>query len=358
MTETTYRAVGRRSIVKAVALAGTSLAAPALIARDASAQTAQITVADPGGPFGEAFGKAFYRPFEQATGIRVINVARAAEPTAQFRAMVETRAYTWDCCILTLSARDILMRQNLLEPIRLSQADVPDVMPEALHTHWLGTDVYATILAIRTDKIEGPAPESWADFWNVQRFPGRRALRRDPIDTLEEALLADGVPLADLYPLDVDRAFKSLDRIKPHVSAWWTGGAQSTQMLQSGDIPMLPTWNGRAQPVVDAGLPLKIVWNQGLYSIEGWGIPRDSPRADAARQFVRFCADAERQAAYTDALAYGPTNLKAYNHIRPERAAVLPTAPANLKLMRLADENWWSANRAQASERFAAWILR
>ena len=339
-------------------LGAAALATPALIARDAAAQTRQITVADPGGPFGEAFGRAFYRPFEGATGIRVVNVARAAEPTAQFRAMVETRAYTWDCCILTLSARDILMRQNLLEPINLTRADLPDVMPEAVHTHWLGTDVYATILAVRTDRLQGPAPESWADFWNTARFQGRRALRRDPIDTLEQALMADGVAQANLYPLDLDRAFRNLDRIKPQVQAWWTGGAQATQMLQAGEVAMIPTWNGRAQPVLDAGLPARIIWNQGLYSIEGWSIPRGCPRADLARQFVRFCADAQRQAAYTDALAYGPTNLKAYDHIRAERAAVLPTAPQNLSVMRLADEDWWSANRAAATERFNAWVLR
>ncbi|WP_426955630.1 ABC transporter substrate-binding protein [Muricoccus radiodurans] len=353
MRDIAGRGFGRRGFLVAGALA-----APAIIAGEARSQSRTLTVADPGGPFGEAYGKAFYRPFEQQAGVRVVNVARPAEPTAQFRAMVDTRAYTWDCCILTLSARDILMRQNLLEPINLPQSDVPDVMPEALTTHWLGTDVYATILAVRTDRIQGPAPESWADFWNVQRFAGRRALRRDPIDTLEQALMADGVEQASLYPLDLDRAFRSLDKIKPHVAAWWTGGAQATQMLQAGEVAMIPTWNGRAQPVLDAGLPVKIVWNGGLYSIEGWGIPRGSPRADLARQFIRFCADAQRQAAYTDALAYGPTNLKAYDHISPARAAVLPTAPDNLKVMRLANEDWWSANRATATERFNAWVLR
>ena len=347
------RLIQRRGI-----LAAGALAAPMLAAGPLRAQTRQITVADPGGPFGESFGRAFYRPFEAATGIRVVNVARPAEPTAQFRAMVETRAYTWDVCILTLSARDILGRQNLLEPIGLSRADAPDLMPEALTPFWMGTDVYATILAVRTDKLGGPVPNSWADLWDVAKFPGRRAMRRDPIDTLEEALLADGVPLDKLYPLDLDRAFRSLDRIKPHVAAWWTGGAQATQMLQSGEVAMIPTWNGRAQPVVDAGLPVKIIWNQALYSIEGWGIPRGSPRADAARQFIKFCADAKQQAIYTETLAYGPTNLKAYDHIPAARAALLPTHPDNLKLMRIADEDWWSANRAAASERFAAWILR
>ncbi|MBL6456034.1 ABC transporter substrate-binding protein [Belnapia sp. T6] len=345
----------RRTFLRAGTL---GLAAPALIAERSQAQTRSITVADPGGPFGEAFGKAFYRPFEQATGIRVVNVARPAEPTAQFRAMVETKSYTWDCCILTLSARDIMVKQNLLEPIGLKPEDAPGMMPEALTPFWMGTDVYATILAVRTDKLGGPAPESWADLWNVAKFPGRRSLRKDPIDTLEEALLADGVPLADLYPLDLDRAFRSLDKIKPHVAAWWTGGAQATQMLQSGEVAMIPTWNGRVQPVIDAGGPVKIVWNQGLYSIEGWSIPRGSPRADAARQFIRFCSEPARQAVYTEGLSYGPTNLKAYDTIPEARAKLLPTHPENLKLMRLANEEWWSANRAAAAERFNAWVLR
>ena len=358
MTDTALAGLRRRSVLRASLLGATALALPALSGTDASAQTRQITCADPGGPFGEAYGKAFYRPFEQATGIRVVNVARAAEPTAQFRAMVETRTYTWDVCILTLSARDILARQNLLDPIGFTQADVPDIMPEAISPLWMGTDVYATILAVRTDRLTGAVPNSWSDFWNVQGFPGRRALRRDPIDTLEEALLADGVPLASLYPLDLDRAFRALDRIKPSIAAWWTGGAQTTQMLQSGDVAMIPTWNGRAQPVIDSGAPVRIIWNQGLYSIEGWGIPRGSPRADLARQFVRFCAQAERQADYTDTLAYGPTNLKAYDHIPAARARLLPTHPDNLRVMRLANEDWWSANRAAATERFNAWVLR
>ncbi len=354
MTDNRLGTMRRRGLI----LAAGGLAMPALSGTDASAQARQITCADPGGPFGEAFGKAFYRPFEQATGIRVVNVARPAEPTAQFRAMVETRSYTWDCCLLTLSARDILRRQNLLDTINLARSDAPDLMPEALTEHWMGTDVYATILAVRTDKVGGPVPTSWTDFWNVQGFPGRRALRRDPIDTLEEALLADGVPLASLYPLDLDRAFRALDRLKPQIAAWWTGGAQTTQMLQSGDVAMVPTWNGRAQPVIDSGAPVRIIWNQGLYSIEGWSIPRGSPRADIARQFIRFCSQAQQQALYTDTLAYGPTNLKAYDHIPAARATLLPTHPNNLRLMRIADEDWWSANRAAATERFNAWVLR
>lgn len=345
----------RRDLLKAASGAAIIAAgAPALIGR-AQAAT-QLTVADPGGPFGPAFRKAFYDPFEKATGNKIVNVAREAEPTAQFKAIVETKTYTWDVCTLTLSARDILAKQNLLEPIGFSHTDVPQMMPAAISPLWMGTDVYAAVFAYRTDRVK-VAPTSWKDVFDVAKFPGRRSLRKNPIDSLEQALLADGVPLDKLYPLDVERAFKKLDTIKPHIAVWWTGGAQSTQLLQSGEVDIISGWNARFQAAIDGGTPAKIVWNQGLYSIEGWGIPRGCPRADVARAFIKFCSDPGRQAAYTEVLAYGPTNLDAYKWIPAARAPALPTSPENLKQMAVANEDWWSANRSAVTERFNSWLL-
>ncbi|MDR5734247.1 ABC transporter substrate-binding protein [Caballeronia sp. LZ025] len=324
----------------------------------ARAQSKQIVVSDPGGPYTTAYREAFYDPFEKATGIKVVSVARESQPVAQFAAMVQTKNYVWDVTTLTLSA-DIpyLESKGLLEPIGLKPSEFPDVMPEAITPNWLGVDVYSTVLAYRADKFKDNGPKSWADFWDVKKFPGRRSLRRSPLDTLEQALLADGVPLDKLYPLDVDRAFKSLDKIKPHISIWWTSGAQAMQAIQSGDVDLISTWNGRAQAAKDAGAPVTIVWNQGLYSIEGWGIPKGTPRAEAAKQFVRFCADAKRQALLTRTLAYGPTNKRAFDTISKERAPLLPTAPDNIKEMKLPSPQWWEANRQTVTERFNSWII-
>uniref|UniRef100_E1T5E5 Extracellular solute-binding protein family 1 n=1 Tax=Burkholderia sp. (strain CCGE1003) TaxID=640512 RepID=E1T5E5_BURSG len=324
----------------------------------ARAQEKQIVVSDPGGPYTTAYREAFYDPFEKATGIKVVSVARESQPVAQFAAMVQTKNYVWDVTTLTLSA-DIpyLEAKGLLEPIGLKASDYPDIMPEAITPNWLGVDVYSTVLAYRADRFKDNGPKTWADFWDVKKYPGRRCLRRSPLDTLEQALLADGVPLDKLYPLDVDRAFKSLDRIKPHVNIWWTSGAQAMQAIQSGDVDMISTWNGRAQAAKDAGAPVAIIWNQGLYSIEGWGIPKGTPRAEAAKQFVRFCADAKRQALLTRTLAYGPTNRKAFETIAKERAALLPTAPDNIRDMRLPSPQWWEANRQKVTERFNSWII-
>ncbi len=317
----------------------------------------QLTVADPGGPYSPGYRKAFYDPFEQETGIRIVDVAREAYPTAQFKAMVQTGSYIWDVCTLTNFDRDILAAQELLAPIDLAATGDPGLMPGGVTPLWLGVDVYATVLAYRTDHFPAGGPQSWADVWDVARFPGRRALHKSPIDTLEQALMADGVPAPQLYPLDVDRAFRSLDRIKPHVDVWWTGGAQSTQLLQSGEVDLCAMWNARAQAAIDGGAPARIVWHQGLYDIEGWAIPKGCPHIDMARQFVAFCAAAKRQARFTGKLSYGPTNLRAYADIPPARAAILPTAPANLAEMAGANGDWWRTHRAAVTERFNSWLL-
>ena len=231
------------------------------------------------------------------------------------------------------------------------------IMASARKPGWMGQDTYATVISYRTDKYKQDGPKNWADFWNVQKFPGRRAMHKHPIDTLEEALLADGVPMDKVYPIDMDRAFKKLDEIKPHVDVWWTGGAQTTQMLQSGEVDILPTWNARAQVVIEAGGPVAMSWDQGLYALEGWVVPRGGPKIELAKKFIKFCANAKRQAEFVSKLAYGPTNPKAYDYISKERAKFLPTAPDNLKLMMQSSTEWWGANKEKALERFNAWLL-
>ena len=336
--------------------AGVALAAASGFPGSALASE-RLTVADPGGPFTAAFGEAFYRPFEEATGNTVINIAREHQPTSHVQAIVETGSYTWDVVTITLAGQVLLGSRNLLEKLDWSGEHMEELIPEARSDIWMGTDVYATTLAYRTDKFDGKGPQSWADFWDVEGFSGRRALRRSPIDTLEIALMADGVDPEDVYPIDIDRALAKLSEIRPYIDVWWTGGAQTSQLLQTGEVDMLPTWNGRAQTVIDGGAPVAIEWNQGLYSIEGWAIPRGNPRADLGREFVKFCADPERQAAYTSKLAYGPTNPKAYDYISAERAKFLPTAPDNFARMMLADQAWWGEHKEEAERRFNEWLL-
>jgi putative spermidine/putrescine transport system substrate-binding protein len=120
---------------------------------------------------------------------------------------------------------------------------------------------------------------------------------------------------------------------------------------------MLSIWNARAQAAIDGGAPAKIVWNQGLFSSDGWCIPLGSPKADLGRKFVQFCTNADRQASFAETLAYGPTNLDAYAKIPAARAALLPTYPPNLKQLRAEDDEYWGDNFQRIAERFEDWLL-
>jgi putative spermidine/putrescine transport system substrate-binding protein len=347
-----------RGVSRRTALLGTaSLVLPALLTRRAAAAD-QIVVADNGGPVGASFREAFYDPFEKATGIKVVNITQNVDPVAQFRLAVETGAYTSDVSLLTPGfVYRLTHPKNYLETLELPPAAVTDILPHMATSNFLGTDVWTTVFAYRTDKFGDKGPQSWTDFWNVSAFPGRRGLQKSPMVCLELALLADGVAPDKIYPIDADRAFANLNHIKPHVDVWWTSGAQSTQLLQSDEVDLLSIWSARAQTTIDAGTPAKIVWNQNIASVDGWSIPKGCQKLDLARRFVTFCADPARQAAYTPTMKNGPTNTKAYDLIPKDRAELLPTYPANRTAMVVRDDEWWGANFDKMKQRFDAWLL-
>lgn len=350
--------VSRRRFLQGTAAATAALVAPSVWS--AARAERKIVARDPGGPFTDGFGAAFYEPFKKETGIEVVGLQGQHEPTGMIKAMVETGNYTWDMSLLSKASHQVLVNIDYLEPIAPSGGPGPNLgkIPETMRTEFLmGTDVYATLIAYREDTVGGNPPKGWRDFFDIEGVPGVRALRKHPFDTVEEALLADGVAPADLYPLDFDRAFRKLDTIKDEVAVWWTGGAQTSQLLKTGEVDMVPTWNGRAQVAVDDGAPVKLVWDGALWTYEGWSILKGTPNADLCREFIEFCAQGKQQALYTPHVAYGPTAPDAYDHIDPERAKVLPTNPAYIKNMIQVDTDFWGEHKDTASERFNAWLL-
>jgi putative spermidine/putrescine transport system substrate-binding protein len=344
----------RRRILAVTAASAFSgfLTKPFIAARAAES----LVVRDPGGVWSPAATEAFYKPFNQATGIEVVGVAAAHDPIAQVKAMVETKSYVWDAINLGMPVQKLLGEQGFLEEVDATGTDVSELMPEAKTKWWLGTDAYATVYGYQVDKFSTP-PQSWAEVWDAAKFPGSRSLRKYPVETFEIALLADGVAPDKLYPLDIDRAFKKLDQLKSAVSVWWTSGAQASQMLKTAEVDICATWNGRVQAAIDDGGNVKIGWNQGLYTFEGFAIAKGNPKADLARKFVKFCANAKQQAIFAHHIAYGPTNPGAYEMIEPERAEILPTSPEHLKKIVPLDIEYWSQNQEQAIERFDAWLL-
>lgn len=353
--------ISRRAILKGAGAGAAALAFPAVLAPRKTRAVTRIVARDPGGPWEKAMAEAFYKPFQQATGIEVVGVAGQHDPTAIVKSMVETKVYQWDVFILGSLTNEVLMSQGLLEPLNVGDDPAVREIPAAYKTPtMIGSYNYAAVLAYRTDvyPAKARAPTGgWKDLWDVKGIPGRRGLRKYPQEVLEEALLADGVTPDKLYPLDVDRAFKSLNRIKKDIAIWWSGGAQTSQLLKTGELDMCTCWHGRAQAAIDDGAPVAISWNQGLMAYDGWSIAKGSPTADIARQFIRFVSKPERQAAFTPFAAYGPTNPGAMKFVDPQRAKVLPTFPDNAKLTIPQSPAYWGPNQAKLIERFNEWML-
>ncbi len=205
------------------------------------------------------------------------------------------------------------------------------------------------------------SPTSWDDFWNLEKFPGKRGLRKGAMYTLEFALLADGVPAADVYTLlatreGQDRAFAKLDQIKSSIQ-WWEAGAQPPQYLASGDVVMSSAYSGRIS-AVQSQTPLRIVWNGGIYDMDAWAIPRGAKKRDEALKFINHTLKAEQQKGYAEQIAYGPVNREALGLLSEQRVSELPTGSPNLQGQLPMNASFWADHGELLEQRFNAWAAR
>jgi putative spermidine/putrescine transport system substrate-binding protein len=215
------------------------------------AQAESIVLANYGGAWAALLKRACTDPFTKQTGISVTQAA-TGDSLAQIRVQQTTGNVLWDISPTEGASLPISQRNNWLQPINWKVVDPDNKLPPSAHqTYAIGAIAYSTVISYRTDKLPaGKVMSDWKDFWNIKAFPGPRTLRDSPIENLEFALLADGVPLNKVYdelrtPGGVDRAFKKLDEIKPSITVWWTTGQQPVQLLATGDVFFASAFNGR-----------------------------------------------------------------------------------------------------------------
>jgi putative spermidine/putrescine transport system substrate-binding protein len=352
--------ISRRDAIK-LAAGSAALATPLVLLPRKTRAATRIVATDVGGPYTAAYGEAYYKPFNEAMKgeIEVVSVTIGSNPTAECAQMVASKNFVWDLVDIGSLAEVTLRSQGLVEELHVDDdPDVKEIPADFRTPYMIGLDSYATILAYRTDAFRGKEPvNGWRDMWNVTEFPGRRALRKSPFDTIELALMADGVDTKNVYPCDFDRAYRSLAKLKPNVAAWWTTGAQTSQMLNTREVDMVPTWNGRAQAIIDAGGPVKISWNQGLLTWGGWVVLKGNPKLEACRKLIKFASNAKRQAVVAQHAAYGPCNPNAYKYIDEKRGRILSTFPEYRAQMTVIDDQFWGSRKEAATERFNSWLL-
>jgi putative spermidine/putrescine transport system substrate-binding protein len=328
-----------------------------------SALAQDLTVTSWGGGYQDAQREVYFEPFKQASGIELVEDVWNGGVGA-IRAKVEGGGQEWD--VVQVEAEELVLgcEEGLYEPIDWDAVGGKDqFIDAAVDDCGVGTIVWTTAIAYDADKITDDPPTAWADFWDTEKYPGKRGLRRGPKYTLEFALMADGVAPADVYDAlrteeGVDQAFAKLDEIKDDV-IWWEAGAQPIQLLGSGEVIMTSAYNGRISAAAkEEGRNLEVVWPGSIYSVDSWVILANSPNKEAGLEFIAFASQPEHQSSLPKFIAYGVTHRDAAAAIDQEILQDLPTAPDNLDVSIELDTAFWVENIEPLTERFTAWAAQ
>ncbi len=330
---------------KVIALTAGLLAVAGL----SSAQTpgGQLTVAASGGSFQDALTRHFYQRFEKQTGAKIVHVP--VEGQDQFnraRAMARAGRVEWD--LMSPEPQSFYRDQDLFE--RLDCTRIPNAqklgVPGTCGEYGIFRAIGGGVLAYNTKAFPKDPPQSWADFWNVQKFPGPRCLPGIlPHYVVAAALLADGVPGDKLFPLDINRAMKKLQEIKPHVAVWWTSGNQSMDTLRKGECVMSWMWSGRILQLMAEGQPLNITWNQSQPVFAYWSILKGTPNKDLAYKFLDFwMTEPAAHVAFSKEIFYDTANTEALKNLTPAEIPLRAISEPNLKAQVPFDWKWVAEN--------------
>jgi putative spermidine/putrescine transport system substrate-binding protein len=346
--------ISRRRFVHGLAGSAAALVAAPTFLRSATAQSKTLYVNTWGGSWTAAEEAAYFKPFADETGIRIRTVAPVSY--AKLKAQVLSRSYEWDVTAIEQGELRRAEKEGLIEPINWSIVQKDKLFPGAEFANGIGACALGTNLVYRSDRYPGGGPRNWADFWNVEKFPGPRAMISNPVRALAFALAADGVPADKVFPLDIERAFRKLDAIKGHIKVWWSQGNQSQQLLRDGEVSMMAMWNARASELKAQGVPVEIVWDGATVHTTMWCVAKGAPNRDLAWQFIQFAVQPKPQAEFCNRLFYGPTNPAAFEFVNPAVAKEMPTYPQNAKVAISPDPEWFADNAAKIQERFTQWV--
>lgn len=354
---------------------GTSLPAlalllvPALCAQAADGTDPEpLTIVSWGGVYQESQREAYFEPFTEKTGIPI----REEGYNGNFDAVieqVESGNVTWDLVDVTLADAIRGCENGYLEPIPPSilppapdgTPAMQDFLPNTLHECAVGEILWSTLWAYNREAFPGEAPDSVADVFDTERFPGARGMRKTPRNNLEWALMASGVAPGDVYArlrteAGIEQAFAELDSIRESIR-WWESGSTPQEWLAEGEVSISTAYNGRVfNAIVKQDQPFEYIWDGQMWEIDLWVIPRGAANLANVLEFVAFATGTRPLAEQTEYVSYAPARKSSLPLVRPEYQSHMPTAPANFRNALQNDFLWWAEHQEDMDERFNAWL--
>lgn len=323
-----------------------------------AANADELSVASWGGSYQHAQSTALFQPAAEAMGITVNEETYGGMSDVKLK--VNSGAAVWDIVASGSGGCAAAAAEGILEELDYSVIDVSDFYPGLYMDHCVGGDVFSTVMAYNTETFGDNGPQNWADFWDVEKFPGKRAYRAKVDGALEPAIMADGVPIDQVYEVlnsveGIERALNKIRELKPHIAVFWTSGAQHAQLMKDGEVDMTTGWNGRFDVAKKDGAKVKYSFDQALLDYDGYAIPKGAANKDLAMQFLNEISKPQYQAEFVKYITYGPTNKKAYDlgTIDDALSRALPSHPDNVKLQVPVSIEWYSKWKPIAAEMYA-----
>lgn len=318
----------------------------------AFAQGTEIVLVNAGGDAVAAMTEAFAQPFMEENPGFTVYVDGSNPTSGSIKSMVESGNVTWDVADRNIPASLELGRQDLLREIDYSIVDRNKLRPEHVGQWGVGSYLFSNVIAFDTAAFPGGPPQTWADVWNVAEFPGRRAFRKHIDGQLEAALLADGVPPAELYPLDVDRALEKIREIKEN-AIFWASGAESQQLFRDREVTCGNLWSTRATVLhQETDGEISYHFNEGISWTGAWIVLKDNPAGDEAFRLIAFMQDPEVQVRLFELLGNGPINPEAAALVPEELKQFDPGSPENYSKQVPVDPEWYAEHSATVLNRY------
>jgi putative spermidine/putrescine transport system substrate-binding protein len=356
----------------------TASAIAVLTAANAMAADKTLTTVSWGGAYSKSQLKAYDEPFEKKFGVKILHEDKSNDALAGIRAQEEAGNVTWNVVDMLQADAQRACGEGLIEKIDFDKwlAPAPDGTP-ASKDFIKGTTgdcfvpqiLYDTLFAYNKTAFPNGGPKTIADIWDLKKFPGMRALEKIPQKNLEWALIADGVPVDQVYKVlatkaGQDRAFKKLDEIKDHV-IWWSAGAQPPQLLADKEAVISTAYNGRIfNAQVNEKQPFEIMWDGAMFETDGWVVPakQSKDKLDLVKEYLKFATDTQRLADQAKYISYGPARYSSaplvgkFEGTDIEMKPNMPTSPENLKHSIRFNVEFWADYGDALEERFNAWV--
>jgi putative spermidine/putrescine transport system substrate-binding protein len=343
-------------------LAKAGAAFVALLALTGPIAARDLTVSAWGGSSQAAQKKLYYTPFSVRTGTPIVEDSWSGG-IGILRTKVQGGNANWDLVQVEADELNLGCDEGLFEKLDWTALGGRErFIPGAAHECGVGSVVWTTGLVYDADRLK-EGPRNWADFWDLKRFPGKRAMRKGPKYTLESALMADGVAPKDVYavlrtPAGIDRAFKKLDEIKKEI-VWWSAGSQGPQLLASGEVAMGDIYASRALSANRSDKKnFKVVWNQSVYAVDYFVILKGSPNKAKAVELLNFMTQPAVQKDFPAEANQGITTIDGNAQVPEDVSRNLPTHAANRDVALALDVDFWVDNIDQLTQRFNAWASR